>query len=71
MRPFLALGDAPFLVDRVWQKGDVVRFETGPFVGLEAVFTMKEGAGRVVVLMTMLGAQKSIVVDESDISMVG
>ena len=71
MRPFLALGDAPFVVEKIWQKGDVVRFESGPFVGLEAVFSMKEGAGRVVVLMTMLGAQKSIVVDESDISMVG
>ena len=71
MRPFLALGDAPFVVDRAWQRGDVVRFENGPFVGLEAVFSIKEGAGRVVVLMTMLGARKSIVVDESDISMVG
>ena len=49
----------------------MVRFESGPFAGLEAVFSMKEGAGRVVVLMTMLGAQKSILVDESDISMVG
>ena len=71
MRPFLALGNAPFVVEKNWQKGGVVRFESGPFAGLEAVFSMKEGAGRVVVLMTMLGAQKSIVVDESDISMVG
>jgi len=71
IRPFLALGDKPFVVEKTWQKGDVVRFESGPFAGLEAVFSMKEGAGRVVVLMTMLGAQKSIVVDESDISMVG
>ena len=52
-----------------FKKGDLVRIEAGPFVGLNAVFDMAKGEDRARVLLTILGQRQRITVDENDLSL--
>ena len=63
MAPLLALGEQPLDAAKEFNTGDKVRIEQGPFAGVHAIFTAKKGSDRVQLLIELLGAQQSVVVD--------
>ena len=67
MAPLLALGERSADVIQGFSFGDKVRFEAGPFAGLEAIFQMPKGDDRAQVLIALLGQQRPVVVDAGDI----
>ena len=49
-------------VEAPFKPGDKVRFVSGPFAGIEAVFDMARGGDRAQVLLQLLGKQQRITV---------
>lgn len=51
-----------------FQKGDSLNIVGGPFDGLEAVFQMSNSTDRVLVLLSILGGQKTVSIDVNNIT---
>ncbi|EED36519.1 Transcription termination factor nusG domain protein [Luminiphilus syltensis NOR5-1B] len=56
MQPLLSIGESPDASEAVFQPGQAVRFEAGPFEGLSGIFKMPKGQDRAEVLITLLGS---------------
>jgi transcriptional antiterminator RfaH len=67
MVPLLALDGRSADARQGFAFGERVRFEAGPFAGLEAIFQMPKGEDRAQVLIALLGQQRSLVVDSANI----
>lgn len=65
MQQLLAYGTAAKQHSPMFSTGQMVRIEAGPFAGLEAVCDQPKGADRVQVLVTVLGAVRTLVVPAS------
>ncbi|CAN8140859.1 transcriptional antiterminator RfaH [uncultured Thiomicrorhabdus sp.] len=50
-----------------FKKGDLVRIESGPFYGLEAVFENYDADERVIALMNILGKQQKVALSQADV----
>jgi len=68
MEPLLALANEPTNAIGGFQKGDRVRLEEGPFVGLSAVFSMPRGEDRAQLLIELLGKWHNITVPIDSLS---
>ena len=68
IHPLMQLDESPAEFVKSCSSGDKLRFEEGPFKGLEAVFKLSKGKERAEVLLTLLGRQNSITTDISQLS---
>ncbi len=68
--PFLNMGDEPLEGKLSLASGEIVRFEEGPLVGLEAIFNESKGSKRVEVFLTLLGRQLPVSINQSNLSKV-
>ncbi len=66
--PLLQLDGSPAEFVKSFKSGDKLKFEEGPFKGLEAVFKLSKGKERAEVLLTLLGRQNSITTELSQLS---
>jgi len=71
MTPLLALGEQPLNAAKEFSTGDKVLIEQGPFAGVHGIFTAKKGSDRVQLLIELLGAQQSVVVDSRWVAVSG
>ena len=53
--------------ESIFNRGEWVRLESGPFAGLSAVFEMPSGKDRAMVLIDLLGAKRSVKVGMDDL----
>ena len=60
MRTLLSYAHAPLDKTKTFLAGARVRVKSGPFEGLEAVFDQPKGAGRVQLLLTVLGSVRTV-----------
>ena len=68
MSGLLALGSKPKKLDSVFESGEKVRFEAGPFRGLHGVYQMANGRDRVKVLISLLGRDNLVLTSPDNLS---
>ena len=62
---FMDHAKLPLEISQSFKKGQVVRIEDGAFAGLEGIFEQSKGVERVELLLTVLGAVRSVQVSAS------
>ena len=66
--PLIELKDLPAEAKLPLKPGEKVRFESGPFVSLDAIYKVPKGEDRVQVLLTLMGRENLITVESGQLS---
>jgi transcriptional antiterminator RfaH len=64
----LEMGENPIEYRKSIRPGDKVLFEEGPFMGLEAIYSLSKGSDRVEVLLSFLGRENIVTANSSQVS---